>query len=337
MVELIVVLVITLIILGAVFSLMRGTIITANTNYEMTAATQGLRNAQEYINRDVLTLGDGAKGLTNIWLPTRFVTEYLTARTAADIDPTNRGYVSVGAVVSDDQVPAGKSVPGTNPATTVLPNTDRASFITEDKSFISISLPSGLVNALTGIMIVPASRFNDFNVGETYFLSNGVSGSFGTVTSKVPVVNAIIWQNGDTLGLNRTGSTSSLASVVSAGLTMNLMRVQLIHYFVDAEGKLIRRVFGAKGALFVDSVIAEHVVDLQFRYVMKPSSDGTILNQPVAQFSLDSATSVRIVEPSVVVETAYPLQDGQYHQVAGVTQLAVRNIQFLEASRTAGQ
>ncbi len=92
--ELLIVLVIMLIILGAVFSLMRGTIITANTNYEMTTAGQGLRNAQEYINRDILTLGDGAKGISNIWMPTSFVTNYLTARSAPAIDPTGRGYVS---------------------------------------------------------------------------------------------------------------------------------------------------------------------------------------------------------------------------------------------------
>ena len=47
MMELIVVMVLTLIILSAVFSLMRGAITTANANFEMTSATQGLRNAQE--------------------------------------------------------------------------------------------------------------------------------------------------------------------------------------------------------------------------------------------------------------------------------------------------
>ena len=108
--ELLIVLVIMLIILGAVFSLLRGTVITANTNYEMTAAGQGLRNAQEYISRDLLVVGDGLKGISNVWLPTAFVTKYLTARTAAAIDPSNQGFVSVGAVVSDEKVPAGVKV-----------------------------------------------------------------------------------------------------------------------------------------------------------------------------------------------------------------------------------
>lgn len=102
--ELLIVMVIMLVILTAVFSLLRGTIITSHTNYEMTAATQGLRNAQEFISRDILTLGDGAKGLSNIWLPTQFVNGYLTVRHASEIDPRGSGYVAVGAVISEHLV-----------------------------------------------------------------------------------------------------------------------------------------------------------------------------------------------------------------------------------------
>src|SRR5215213_5218471 len=96
MMELIIVMVITMIILAAVFSLMRSAITTANANFEMTSATQGLRNAQEYITRDVLVAGDGLKGLANVWLPTTFVTQNLTARTASAIEPTNQGFLNTG-------------------------------------------------------------------------------------------------------------------------------------------------------------------------------------------------------------------------------------------------
>ncbi len=329
--ELLIVLVLMLVILGAVFSLLRGTIITANTNYEMTSAAQGLRNAQEFINRDILTLGDGAKGLSNIWLPTRFVTSYLTARTAADLDPANTGYVMVGAVISDNNVPAGTNVPNANPPTTVLPATDRSSFLREDRTFTPIPLTTSAVNYTNGYFTVPGSRVGDFNAGEIYFISNGVSGTFGTVTSIDSGSRNVYWSDGDALGLNRIGLTGSLAAIQRAGLGMNLFRVQLIHYFVDADGKLIRRVFGIKNQSFVDSVIAEHLVNLQFRYVLKPSSENTIFEQPVEQFNLEDAASVRRIEPFVEVETAYALQDGQNHRINGVTQLGVRNIQFLEA------
>ncbi len=100
MMELLIVMVLTLIIMAAAFSLLHGTMKTANTNYEMTSAAQGLRNSQEFVNRDILVAGDGLKGVSNIWLPTRFVTDYLSSRSAAALDPTTRGYVSVGAVLS---------------------------------------------------------------------------------------------------------------------------------------------------------------------------------------------------------------------------------------------
>ena len=117
--EMLIVLVMLMIIMSAVFTLMRGTIRTSHTNYEMTGAAQGLRNAQEYINRDILTLGDGAKNTTNILLPTSFVTNYLTARAASEIDPSSQGFISSGVVISDDAVTASINVPGANQATVV--------------------------------------------------------------------------------------------------------------------------------------------------------------------------------------------------------------------------
>src|SRR5213596_962308 len=104
MMELLIVMVLTLIILTSVFSLMRSAITTANANFEMTSATQGLRNAQEYITRDILVAGDGLRGLANIWLPTAFVAGNLTARPASTIDPSNQGFLNMGMIVSDNNV-----------------------------------------------------------------------------------------------------------------------------------------------------------------------------------------------------------------------------------------
>lgn len=331
MIELIIVMVLTLIIVSAVFSLMHGTINTANANYEMTSATQNLRNSQEFINRDVLTLGDGVKSTPNIWLPTAFITGYLTNRTASAIDPTNIGYVSIGAVISDNNMPAGINVPGANPATKVLERTDRLTLLSMDKSFMNVPLAFADVNPTNGSIKIPASRISDFSVGEIYFLSNGVSATFGVVTNVNSGINTIFWQNGDALGINRIGNTGALFSVQSPQYAMNLSRVNIIQYFVDIEGKLIRRAFGVKGSAFIDSVIAEHLVELQFRYILKPLGDGTIFEQPKEFFDIDEATSVRMIEPKIIVKTAYPLVDGEYHYVEGTTQLAVRNIQFLEA------
>lgn len=332
MMELIVVMAITLVILAAVFSLMRSAITTANANFEMTSATQGLRNAQEYITRDILVAGDGLKGLANIWLPTAFVTQNLTVRSASAIDPTNQGYVNIGMVISDNNVPNNTPIRYTTPALNLLPLTDRLTILSRDPSFSPINLAAADVNTNSGQLNIPAARIGDFTNGEIYFISNGVAGVFGTVTNVNSGANKITWGNGDTYALNRTGSTGQLASVTNNGTYPTILqRVQIIQYFVDSEGRLIRRVFGVKSSGFIDSVVAEHLQSLAFRYVLKPTDATAILSQPKEQFGIDDSATVRTIELNLRVKTAYPLQDGEYHEVEGTTQIGVRNIQFGEA------
>jgi prepilin-type N-terminal cleavage/methylation domain-containing protein len=332
MMELIVVMTITLIVLTAVFSLMRSAITTANANFEMTTATQGLRNAQEYITRDILVAGDGLKGLANIWLPTDFVTKNLTARTASVVDPSNQGFINIGMVVSDNNVPVNTPIRYQTPALNVLPVTDRLTVLSRDPSFSPINLAASDVTTGNGQIKIPAARINDFTNGEIYFVSNGVAGVFGTVTNVNAGGNKITWGDGDTYALNRTGATGQLYSVTNNGTYPTvLQRVQIIQYFVDGENRLIRRVYGVKSAGFIDSVVAEHLEALGFKYVLRPDNAATILSQPKEQIDIDEASSVRTIELSLRVRTTYPLQDGNYQEVDGTTQVGVRNIQFTEA------
>lgn len=332
MMELMVVMAITLIILSAVFSLMRSAITTANANFEMTTATQGLRNGQEYLTRDILVAGDGLKGLANIWLPTGFVAQNLTARTAATIDPTNQGYLNVGMLIADNNVPNNTAVGYTTPAINVLPATDRLTIMTRDTSFSPIDLSAANVSINNGQIDIPPSRIGDFSNNEIYFLSNGVAGVFGTVTNVNAGVSKITWGNNDTFALNRTGSTGPLASVTNNGTFPTILqRVQIIQYYVDAENRLTRRVFGIKGSGFIDSVVAEYVQTLQFEYVLKPNDAATILDQSKDIFEIDEAVIVRTIEPSLTIRTAYRLQDGNYEYIDGTTEVGVRNIQFTEA------
>ncbi len=332
LIELLIVMVIMLVVMAATFSLMRGSIMTANANYEVTTAAQGLRNSQEFLTRDILVVGDGLRGFSNIILPTKFVIDYLTIRTTAQIDPSNTGYVSIGSIVADSNIPANVSVKNANPATKIKERTDRTTLLSVDPNFSSIDIPVGAVNLNNGQINIPAARINGFKVGEVYFMVSGGTGTFGAVTMVDEVSNRIFWAEGDSLGLNRYGNNGPLGSAINQGKSSaSLKRVNIVQYYVDVDGKLMRRVFGVQNAGFIDSVIAEHLIDFRINYILRPAMDGRILEQPNRVLNLSDASLVQIIEPNAAVETAYPLQDGQKSQVNGVISVGVRNLQFSEA------
>ncbi len=330
--ELLIVIVLMSIILAAVFTLMRGTISTANTNFEMTSAAQNMRTSHEFITRDILTVGDGLRGVSNIWLPTNFVTSNFTVRTATDIDPLGTGFVNIGSIITDNNLPANVSIPNINPAAKVQTASDRITLLAIDPSFAAVDVPVGGSNYDTGKINIPPSRIGDFTTGEIYYITGGGTGSFGMITSVDTSTNSILWEEGDAFGLNRYGVTGPLGVATNRNRdTATLLRVAIVHYFIDTDGKLVRRAFGIKSKSFVDSVIAEHIVDLQFRYMLKPAAAGVIMEQPAEQLELNQSARVRIIEPYIVAETAYALNDGTKKRVDGATQVGVRNIQFLEA------
>jgi type II secretory pathway pseudopilin PulG len=332
--ELLIVMVLMLIITAASFSLLQGTMTTANTNYEMTTAAQGLRNSQEFLTRDILVAGDGFKSISNVWVPTSFVTDYLSSRPATELDPApSRGFVSMGTVLSDNNVPAGVNVKDSNPATTVLEDSDRLTMLAVDPSFNAIEIAAGAANPMTGEISVPAARLADFTVGEVYNITGGGASGFGVVTDIDTTNNRIIWgTTGDPLGLNYTGNTGALGITTNQGRgAATLRQVNIIHYFTDAENRLVRRTFGVQEVGFVDSVIAEHVETLQFKYVLTPSTIGTIFRQPIEQVAIGDSHRVQMIEPIMRVKTAYPLQSGDYGEVEGIVRIGVRNIAFLEA------
>lgn len=331
LIELLIVMVITLIVMGSVFMLLRGVIVTANANYHLTDANQGLRNAQEFITRDLIAAGDGVKTTANIWLPTSFVRKYLTVRPLSEIDPDDSGYINIGTIISDDNIPAGTAVYKSDPAVSVKHRSDRLTTLAVDSTFPIVDVPAWQTNYNTGAIKV-SGDINAFKVGEIYYLTSNGTGTFGTVTRIDDTNSTIFWESGDEYELNRAGSTGNLATATGYGANpSSLMRVQIVHYYVDEFDKLVRRVFGGRGAGINDSVIAEHVVGLQFQYILKPEVENQIFQQPLKQVAIDKQALVRMVEVTVSVETARTLQDGEKHQIEGTAQIGIRNLQFLEA------
>jgi prepilin-type N-terminal cleavage/methylation domain-containing protein len=339
--ELMIVLAVMLVLSASVFALMKNSIMISATTYEMTDAQESLRTAQEYINRDLLVAGDGLKSFGNICVRTNFVTNFLT-RTGVNISCGNN-MVNLPLIQSDNNVPAGTAVLLSNPATTVrsvnsagqTALTDRINIIQADSSFgVAVTLLANIsINATGQTVVVPAADINKFNVGEIYFFSSSVGGTFGVITAKNTGTRTLTFASGDAYGLNNVANNGPIALISDNGeLTTTIRRMRIINYFVNNNGLLIRRVFGVGGgAGFTDNIIAEHITGLQFRYILNlPDATGFYV-QPVPQLANEEQqAAVSEIEVTVTSETVHPLANGTRQEMTMTATTGVRSFQFPE-------
>ncbi len=284
MLELMIALTLLLIVAGATIALMRDSMKVSVATYELTDAQQALRTAHEYLNRDLMNAGDGLNSLSNIHITSSFKTNYLSRNASVDVD-------NLGMITSDDNVPAATTVLGASPAATVrsTPNlTDRISILSRDTTFNNgvpvtpVSIDSNGVNVQ-----ISAGEETKFNVGEVYFMSSSAGATFCTITAISGAGTAtpkLVFSNGDTFNLNVNGASGLIRTVANGGAT-SLVRMQIIHYYVTNSGLLMRRVYGVKGTGFTESPIAEHIVGLQFRYVLDMVDSSGHVVQPTKQLT----------------------------------------------------
>jgi Tfp pilus assembly protein PilW len=352
MMELLISMLTMTIITGAVFALISGSIKFTNATFHMTDAEQTMRTAHEIINRDLTTAGNGLRGLGTIQVPSGFVQNYLTTSPVT----SSPGYVNLSLVTSDDNVAGTTAVLQTNPAVTVRSLSDRITMLTQDTSFTPVTLLAGkiaVVSSNTNLLLT-AADIGRFQVGEIYAIAAQNSAAFGVVSGVNTTTNTVVLTNGDVYGLNQTGAgtpITAVSAVVSGVSTQpaSIMRIQMIHYFVNSNNLLVRRVFGVKGSPFVDSVVAEHVINFQFRYLLNLHDSNDFVVQPVGQLSSSQQqTAVREVETTIAVETVravnavtnsnsnssstcgVPNPNGK-QLVCTTTATTVRNLQFRQA------
>jgi len=338
MLELMISLVTMTIITGATFALIGGSLKFASATYHITDAEQGLRTAHEIINRDLTTAGDGLRGIGTIQVPKTFVQSYLTQTPIVDSSTPN--YVNLALVTSDDAVPANTAVPQASPATTVLSSTDRVTLLTTDTSFIPVTLLGGkiTVSSPNTNILVTSAEIGRFQAGEIYAIVSGNSAAFGVISSVNTSTNILTMTDGDVYGINQTGAGTPI-NMVSVGGTQptTMLKVQIIQYYVNANNLLMRRVFGVKGAAFVDSIIAEHVTNMQFRYATNLTDANGFVPQPVRQLqSAQQQLAVREVETTIAVETlravnAVTANNNGKQVISTTTATTVRNLQFRQA------
>lgn len=340
LIEMMIAVTVMVLVTSAVVSLMKSSMIISTANYELTDAQQSLRTSQEYINRDLMNAGDGLKTISKIYVPNAFVTSYITLNPIADAGlPAN--VRNLGILTSDNQVPAGTAVVGANPATTILstPNlTDRQTILEVDPQFIPIA-PSNVNGGGTQVTLPNGTDMTQFTVNEIYYLSSALGGTFATITSINSGARQLFFASGDPYGLNLNGAANLIKLVSTNGtLPTSLQRIRLIHYYVNASKFLTRRVFGAKCVPsvactgFQESIIAEHVLNVQFSYSLNMTDGAGNVVQPTGVLSTPiDRTNVRQVEVTVTVETPHVLQSGSRSQLSMSTSTSVRNMQFRQA------
>jgi prepilin-type N-terminal cleavage/methylation domain-containing protein len=349
--EMIVVVTLLVIMTAAITSLMKSSVSISNATYELTDAQEGLRTAQEFINRDLVSAGDGLRSMTYIPVQTAFVTNYLSLTPVPD-PAMSAGVTNLGILTTDNDVPANTVVYGldpsvaTNPIVKVrsTPNlTDRQTILAIDSNFVPISLAATAIDSTGTTMTIADADRSRFTAGEIYFLTSSVGGTFGTVTAVTDIAGANSTltfaqgaANNDKFGLNVTGAGGRISTIAACGasggtLATTLQRMKIIHYYIDSTGRLMRRVFGVKGTGFREGAIADHVTSVQFIYSLGPDSDGNNV-PPVNRLStLDQQISVRQVEVRVNVETPHKLEKGLQPELSSVTSTSVRNMQFRQA------
>ncbi|MFN2578591.1 MAG: type II secretion system protein J [Pyrinomonadaceae bacterium] len=355
MVELLIALGMTIVISAASFALFGSSMKFANTTYHITDAEQALRNAQEVMNRDLTTAGDGLRGIGTITAPLAFVQNFLTRTPVTCNDPN---YPCIGIVTSDDNIPANTPIPLTNPAVNFQPNSDRISMLTRDATFNNgnvVALLAGkiTVSGSSTLINVGSTNIGLFQNNEIYAITSQNSLAFGVVTNVNTATFVVTMNNSDGgFGLNQTSATApvSVVSAVTSGastLNVSIMRLQTIQYFVNENGLLIRRVYGVRGASFIDSVVAEHITNLQFRYLTNlPDANGFVKQPSRVLASSTEQSALREVETSIGVETARAVNavtnsnsssnacgsspNGR-QSICSTTATTVRNLQFRQA------
>lgn len=339
-IELLVATTVMLIVVGAVFSLVRDSMKVAMTTYETTDAQQNLRTAQEFINRDIMNAGDGLRSISDIRVPEAFVRSYITLN---PVPAPIGGICNLAIFTTDNVVPANTAITGAVPAANILTGTDRQTILAIDPEFnagqaiplLPTAIPAAINPSGSTVTIPPGPAMSLFKQGEVYFFTSATRATFGAITSIDAGARQLSFAEGDPYVLNNTGAGGHIRFVSGSGTqATSLQRMKIIQYYVTETKLLMRRVFGIEGAGARASIIAEHVLDVQFSYSLITTDAATGVVTPSATTTLatsEQQLAVRQVEVQVTVETPRALQNGSRQPMTMTTSTSVRNMQFRKA------
>lgn len=346
---------IMVVILGVVSKLMSDALRTSTLVSEMTESQQSLRAVHEIMTRDLLSLGDGLSGLdaSRIQVPLSFVqTNITTIPNGAQINggTPSASFVPLGLVTADNDLSRGGTV------ASLLPATDRVTMMTE---YPDPSFPVSILGGVAGTFVkfspngleanVPATTAALFKPGEVVLVVSATTGNavFAAVSNVTTGANPkLIFNSGDGYGLNTAGlpllsavACPSGCTGFTAGSNVNVMRVQLITYFVGPDGLLRRRVLGnpRRGNItqadFIarameGEIIAEHISELQVSYGLVNPANRDRWDR-AEQLTLAQQPLVREVEVSATAESPHEfMKNGTRGKTTSVARTSVRTMEY---------
>jgi hypothetical protein len=300
LVELLVATLLFLILIGPLLSFIRAGQIGRSTSIRLSDVEQNARAAMLSISRDIQNAGFNFAPRVDL-KSSPFLRPLVSPSGSTTLTP----------IIPGNDLNLVKAIDSTGVARTN--KTDQITFVSISQSFNNGLPLSGTISALGDIYTSDAT-FGDIYSGDFVLLSSGQKFAIGVITDITG--NIIRLQNGDIYGLNQTslaaaGPLTTLDPAPQIGLNISLYKFQLVSYFVDENGNLIRReqlppphttqggVTSITPAQIVpdintytcsatsqcqnDSVIATGVEDLQFKYFLAdPGATGVsgLVNDP---------------------------------------------------------
>lgn len=334
LIELLIALLIFLIVTGAAYGVMEAARRSRSVTNQQSQLNKEVRVALNLLGRDTYNAGFGYPTETIVKLPDNSITTLLAI--PADFN-TDR-----------DTVPpiiAGNNVTLNTVNTTANTFTDQVTFLFKDSTFnlvgtapnqVSQSLNINAPTTVSGIdQIVPITGSNSAcRVNDIFIIMGNTSSALGLVTG-LNGTSAIQLANGDFLGINQTGSLSSIT------LPASLLRVNMVTYFVTGDGVLTRREYANSMLIgagisqnWRDEPLIYNVENFQIRYVM---DNGTISDNPgagadgvagTADDDLAILDNVRQVRFTVNVRSTQLNSANQPYRVSMTSTFGTRNLGY---------
>lgn len=344
--ELLVSMVIFLVVSGSVWGVLQTAQRSRSVISEQVQLSKDVRIGLNLISRDAFNAGFGYPATSTVVLPDNRISTRLGIPN--DFDTTR------------DTVPpiiAGNNLILSTFNSVANTRMDQVTFLYKDPTFnvvggVSTALNINPATTTSGGIdeIVPFSGSNSTCRVNDIYMITGTTGSTIGLATALNGASAVQFSNGDLLGINQTGATGFIRTVTSACTTVtidgspcpvtttpsSMYRVNMVTYFVTADGILTRRQFGnvLPAVAFVDQPLVYNVENFQIQYVM---DSGAVTDNPsagpdaVAGTADDTQTNlaaVRQIRLSISVKSIEKNQGGQPYKETMTTTVSTRNLGY---------